>query len=168
MRVRHSVCRRSPEEKRRAARRVAVFGGGVYSGDSVDIIPGSEWRERCEAVLERAASVTVAADHTLNWGGTEYEYANRLLQGLACVRARQLDTEWIGVAVWDGRKGDGNGGTASTLDRWRADELEVEVIPLRNMVGSEATPEESVTVEDSPSFCSRYRRAAVCGRGRVQ
>lgn len=109
---------------------VLPYEAKQFIRDSVDIIPGSDWRERCEAVLASAASVTVAADHNLHWGGTEYEYANRLLQGLSSVRARQLDTAWIGVAVWDGRKGDGNGGTASTLERWRADQMDIEVVPL--------------------------------------
>jgi class 3 adenylate cyclase/tetratricopeptide (TPR) repeat protein len=130
---------------------VLPYEAEKFIGDSVDIIAGTAWRERCEAVLASAASVTVAAEHTVNWGATEYEYANLLLQGLAAVRARQLDTEFIGVAVWDGRKGDGNGGTASTIARWRAFELETDVIPLAEILKSSSPDAAEQCVEEPPS-----------------
>jgi class 3 adenylate cyclase len=67
----------------------------------------------------------------------------------------------MGVAVWDGRKGDGNGGTASTLDRWKADELDIEVIPLDRILVSagmaapertEEPPVESTADGAAPNF----------------
>ena len=63
-----------------------------------------------------------------------YEYANLLLQGLATIKARQLETELAALAVWDGTPGDGPGGTASTVAQWRESGLAVEVIDLAQLL----------------------------------
>jgi hypothetical protein len=60
-----------------------------------------------------------------------FEYANLLLLGLARLRSRALDTELVGLAVWDHNPGDGPGGTAETLKSWRQRGLRiVEISPL--------------------------------------
>jgi len=74
-------------------------------------------------------------------GGLAFEYGNLLTLGLARLKARELSTELVGLAVWDGEDGL-EGGTAATVRNW--DRLEgssplghstwppfrVEVIPL--------------------------------------
>lgn len=104
--------------------------------DSVDIIPGSKWAERCEAVINWAAGVTIASDHVLTPGGVQYEYSNLLLHGVALARARQLGTPMLGLAVWDGQPGDGRGGTASSVKRWRESGVPVEVVRIDEMLRS--------------------------------
>jgi class 3 adenylate cyclase len=48
---------------------------------------------------------------------------------LAVIHARQLDTDCIGMAVWDGKKGDGRGGTATVVARWQdRQQQEVQII----------------------------------------
>src|SRR5690606_17771456 len=61
-------------------------------------------------------------------GGVSYDYANLVLQGLAQVRAQELDTALTGLAVWNGEPGDGGGGTASAVERWQRSGLAVEVV----------------------------------------
>jgi hypothetical protein len=51
-----------------------------------------------------------------------------LLLGLAAIQSRVLETELVGLAVWDGGDGDGPGGTAEVVRAWRARGLRVEVI----------------------------------------
>jgi class 3 adenylate cyclase/tetratricopeptide (TPR) repeat protein len=102
--------------------------------DSVEIIPGSTWGGRFEAVLAAAAEVTTASPQRLELGGVSYEYDNLILHGLAMIRGRQLSTEVIRMAVWDGRPGDGPGGTASTVERWRALGHQVEQIDLAEIL----------------------------------
>ena len=48
-----------------------------------------------------------------------YRYANTMIVGMARVRARRIDGEVIGLALWDGRRGKG-GGTGSALRGWVA------------------------------------------------
>ena len=64
-----------------------------------------------------------------------FEYANLLLLGLAQLRSRALDTELVGLAVWDRSPGDGPGGTAETVKSWRKRGLKVVEISPRAYLG---------------------------------
>jgi class 3 adenylate cyclase/tetratricopeptide (TPR) repeat protein len=116
---------------------VLPYDRNQFLADSVEILPGSTWGERCRRVLERA-EVTTASQQRLAIGGVSYDYANMMLHGLATLRAEQVDTELVAVAVWDGRPGDGPGGTASTVSRWRAQAVAVEVIDLTALLQRES------------------------------
>lgn len=98
--------------------------------DSVELIPGANWSARFEQVLGRATDVLVASEQRMEGGGVSFEYTNLLLHGLASIRAGQLETEMIPMAVWDGREGDGSGGTASIVQHWRDVGHDVEVIDI--------------------------------------
>jgi class 3 adenylate cyclase len=113
---------------------VLPYDRGQFRGESVDIIPGAGWAARYDRILDRVAGVTEASFQRLEAGGTLYEYANLMLYGLARARARQLDTRLVPLAVWDGEPGDGPAGTASVVERWRSAGLEVEVIPLQEIL----------------------------------
>jgi class 3 adenylate cyclase len=90
-----------------------------FRRDSVELYPGTGWGERFEAVLARAQVVPPVSNQRSTWGGAYYAFANEVLLGLAMLRAQQLETAVVGLAVWDGRAGDGPGGTAATVDLWR-------------------------------------------------
>jgi class 3 adenylate cyclase/tetratricopeptide (TPR) repeat protein len=89
---------------------------------------GDDWVRRYEAVLDNAANVTLASRERLTLGSVAYDFSNELLYGLATLRARQFGTKLFHVAVWDGRPGDGPGGTADIVRRWRERSREVTVI----------------------------------------
>jgi len=90
-----------------------------FARDSV-VFAGEKWRDRFNAVLARAVKVTMVSPHqSLSWGSVSYDYANRVLTGLALIHAKELDTEFATLAVWDGMEGDGLGGTASVVKRWQ-------------------------------------------------
>jgi class 3 adenylate cyclase len=95
---------------------------------SVDRAPG--WRTRFERVLENAADVVIASGHRIEGDGILYEYANRILYGLARGRAEQLETDFAPLAVWEGEPDDGPGGTANAIELWRAAGAEIEIIDL--------------------------------------
>jgi class 3 adenylate cyclase/tetratricopeptide (TPR) repeat protein len=101
---------------------------------SVSIIPGTDWGRRFEAVLEQAAQVIIASDNRVSGNAMVYEYANLLLDGLAILRAKMLDTELIPLVVWDGGAGDGPGGTSSLIQHWRSHGLEPEIIDLNRLL----------------------------------
>jgi adenylate cyclase len=56
-----------------------------------------------------------------------------VLNGLAVVRAQELETEVVALAVWDGRKGDGSGGTADAVARWKRLGIRTEIIDIREL-----------------------------------
>lgn len=112
---------------------VLPYNREQFVQDSVDIVPGAAWRERFDAVLERSASVVVASEHRLGSGSASFEYGFRVLDGTAAIRADELDTELICIAVWDGLAGDGPGGTAQSVEHWRRARRRVEVIDLAAM-----------------------------------
>ena len=102
--------------------------------ESVDIIRGANWIERYESVIGRAVTDQEASRQRRASGSVLYEFANLLLHGLASVRAQQLETKLVPLVLWDGRSGDGGGGTASAVARWRALGLDVEIIDLQRIL----------------------------------
>jgi class 3 adenylate cyclase len=100
----------------------------------VDIVPGIPWAARFDRVLSRATEVIVASSQRLGTGSTSYEYAFRLLDGNAGVRADELDTDLLALAVWDGREGDGAGGTAAAVEHWRRAGRRVDVIDAARLL----------------------------------
>ena len=128
---------------------VLPYNKEEFIHDSVDFVPGSNWAERFERLLERSARVVIASAQRLQIGGVSYEYCNQLLSGLATIRARQLDTTLIPVAVWDGRPGDGPGGAASVIEKWRATRYHPQIIDLAKICGESREPVAGVYLSRS-------------------
>ncbi len=112
---------------------VLPYDKELFRHDSVAIVPGSDWSRRFDDVLARSKVHTVST-HRLALQGVSYEYANRVLHGLALIQAAQLGSSVTRLSVWDGGPGDGPGGTADTVMRWRAQGHEVSVIDTREML----------------------------------
>ena len=113
---------------------VLPYRKDVFMKQSVDIIHGANWVERYDSVISRALAVHEASSQSRINGSVLYEFANLMLHGLASVRAAQLETKLVPLVVWDGKSGDGGGGTASTVERWRTLGLEVEIIDLAEIL----------------------------------
>jgi class 3 adenylate cyclase len=109
---------------------VLPYNRDQFREDSVEIVPGGNWGARYDDVLTRAAEVITASDHRMTGGGLSYEYGFLVLDGTAAVRADELDTELVCLAVWDGLPGDGPGGTGSSVERWRASGRRLDVVDL--------------------------------------
>ena len=106
--------------------------------DSVDYLPGSNWRARFERVMERATQCVTASTQKLELGGVSYDFANELLLGLSAIHAHRLETALIPVAAWDGVSGDGPGGTASAVENWRALGYNPEIVQLAKLLEGHA------------------------------
>jgi class 3 adenylate cyclase len=134
--------------------------------NSVDIIPGGNWVERFEKVTKQATEVIVASNRKLQEGDVIYEYTNRLLHGLAKMRAEQLETELVPLAVWNGKPSDSLGGTASAVEHWQQWGYEVEVIDLESILQRECltlSTSRDVSPEPPPTdFCSAYPNHPTC------
>jgi tetratricopeptide (TPR) repeat protein len=114
---------------------VLPFAANEFVNTSVALSPEGNWPARFRRVLEQAESVEVASGAPSEWGGIVFEYANLLLLGLAQLRSRALDTDLVGLAVWDHSPGDGPGGTAETVRSWRQRGLKVVEISPRTYFG---------------------------------
>ena len=92
-----------------------------------------------------------------------YEYANLLLDGLAILRAKMLDTELIPLVVWDGGVGDGPGGTSSLVQHWRSHGLEPEIIDINRLLAD--TPPTGPGAAAAPPAVPRDERGGVRAPG---
>lgn len=102
----------------------------VFRKTSVDLIPQGNWGHRFSRVLKAATQVVVACEHRVSGSPVTYEYANLIQDGLAILKAKLLDTDLVPLAVWDGRPGDGPGGTGSLVKYWRRQGRPPELIDL--------------------------------------
>lgn len=112
---------------------VLPYNSEQFVSDSVDVNPAGDWKARFHAVIENAAEVVTASDQSTA-DGTSYDYAFRLLDGMAGLRADELDTDLISMAVWDKKPGHGAGGTASTVSHWHTTGRPVEIIDLEEIL----------------------------------
>jgi hypothetical protein len=81
-----------------------------FARESVDL-PGTDWRERFENLRKRA-QVQSPSDGTAS-GGEAFARANGQMVELAF----RLDSRPRAIVVWDGKMGDGLGGTAHLVQR---------------------------------------------------
>ena len=131
----------------------------VFVRESVDIGSGADWVRRFEQVIARAAETQEASTQSRSADGVLYEFANLMLHGLAAVRAQQLETRLVAMAVWDGSAGDGIGGTAAAVGRWRKAGLDAEVIDPKSFVDAyriREVPESRTDVSSSGPEFSRF------------
>ena len=109
---------------------VLPYNREQFRRDSVDFVAASNWSERYDQALARAADVVLASDHPIGGGKTWDQYGFRLLDGAARVKADDLDTDLVCLALWDGQPGDGRGGTASAVEHWQRAQRTIELIDL--------------------------------------
>jgi class 3 adenylate cyclase len=115
---------------------VLPYNEEEFIRDSVEIVSRSNWRGRFDRVMSRAARVVTASNQRLEIGGVSYDFCNELILGLATIRARQLDTQLIPIAVWNGMPGDGPGGAASAVQNWQHLGYKPEIVHLSKIRGA--------------------------------
>lgn len=114
---------------------VLPFDRERFVAHSVNLFPGAGWLTRFDRLLERPGTRLVVASEGAVEGGISHEYANTFTFGLAGIRAWQLGAELAPLAVWDGKPaGDGPGGTAAAVARWRAFGCDATVIDLAQIL----------------------------------
>jgi len=124
---------------------ILPFEREKFIRESVDIIPGSNWLERFDRLCKQATEVIIASNFKLDEYNVLYDYANRLLHGLSKMKAQQLDTEMVSLAVWDGLSNSGLGGTASAINYWQKSGEKVEIIDLKSILQSFSTAPQATT-----------------------
>jgi class 3 adenylate cyclase len=103
---------------------VLPFAAARFAQHSVDFA-GPEWRARFDAALKHVGEPVIASTWNSPASGAAYDYANRILCGLAKIQADLLDVPLALLAVWDGRTHGEIGGAATLVERWKGQGLPV-------------------------------------------
>ncbi len=144
-------------EKKGESHLVLPYEKEFFIEDSVDIVGNPDWVTRCYEVMARAIEVEQASKRSQICGRISYLFGTLMLHGLASIRAEQLETKLVPMAVWDGKPGDGPEGTADTVKRWQSLGLAVEIIDLRKILSQQCphvasrTSTSTVTVSQPTS-----------------
>lgn len=118
---------------------------------SVNFGPNRDWTDRFHAALRKAASVTFLSQQTEPRDSQlGYEYLNRCIQGLALMRANELGAKLVPLAVYDGKGGDGPGGTSSFVGFWKKHGYKPAIIPLQS-VGAPVQAGRTASEDDARS-----------------
>ena len=115
---------------------VLPYQSDLFRPDSVAIFRDKRdesWSSRYDAVLKNATQVVTVSRQRMDRGGISYDYANQVLQGLAAVKKNELETDLVGLVVWNGQPGDGQGGTASVVEHWHASNVPVYRVDLSQL-----------------------------------
>jgi hypothetical protein len=119
---------------------------------------GGDWVGRFEECLRRARHVTYATDDAFLGDDVLFRYGAELAMGLALLRGGYLDAEVRQFAVWDGRQGWSEAGTATDLATWRRSGRPATVIaPTAD--GAHAPDPEPEGAEPTVSVPGRVVRA---------
>lgn len=128
---------------------VLPFKKEDFKRASVDIVEGTDWGKRFDHIIENAATVTVLSELGDANDGAAYDFCNQALSGLAILKSRFLGMDVVPIVVWDGKMGDGRGGTQTFVEYWRTKQkMQVEVVSLADYLPPE-TPALAVTDESS-------------------
>jgi class 3 adenylate cyclase len=127
----------------------------LFRTDCVSFPEKGDWTTRFVSVLENAMDVFTVSQHGPVRGGLNYRYTNSILDGHAKIMARQLGTTLTRLVVWDGRQGDGPGGTHDLVSTWREQGHMVVVIDTRELLDREipelSRKKASPTIHPVPS-----------------
>lgn len=104
---------------------------------------GADWARRFEQVLERAASVSYCVEESHLGDDVLYAYAAELTAGLGVLRAAQLESEAILVAVAEPGDDGGAGGTVGNVRHWQAQGRRAVVVNLRDLREANTGPTKS-------------------------
>lgn len=111
-------------------------------------VAGDSWVRRFDDALARVARVIPATTESHLGDDVLYEHAALLVEGLAVLRAAQLETSPAMLCVLDSDAGGRTGGTRASFDRWRRTIGDPQVIDLARLRAHAAAPASRASPED--------------------
>jgi len=116
------------------------FNIEAFIKSSVRLIPQDDLVERFHRVLDNAAGVRILNEQGDPDDGAAYDFCNRVLAGAAILKSQFLGMDIAPILLWDGKRGDGGGGTESVRNYWRhAIPQEVEILPMDRILADALT-----------------------------
>ena len=116
---------------------ILPFDIETFIEHSVHIEPEMGLVERFHRVLDSAASVRILNEMGDPDDSAGYDFCNRVLAGSAILKSQFLGMDIAPILLWDGKRGDGDGGTESVGNYWRhAIQQEVEIIPMDQILAA--------------------------------
>lgn len=106
------------------------------------VVGGDGWTERFDAALGRAARVIMATEESHLGDDVLFEHAAMLLEGLAVLRASQLQATPALLCVIDAESPGRVGGTHASFERWKKHVGAPRVINLRELRATAGHREE--------------------------
>jgi hypothetical protein len=97
------------------------------------VVGGDEWVRRFDDALARASRVIMATDEQYLGDDMLFEHAALLVEGLARLRAAQLEAAPCMLCVIDPKGGGDVGGTLSSYERWKASGDRLQAIDLATL-----------------------------------
>src|SRR5258706_1375889 len=105
---------------------------------SVTITGDPYWTQKFDQLLKEVTSLTYLSQQSAPGGNLGYVYCSDCMNGMALYHAETIGSDVTPVAVWDGKRGDGLGGTSSFVHFWRSRQCPVEIIDLSRISGISA------------------------------
>jgi hypothetical protein len=138
------------------------------------LIGGQVWERRFDRALEEATSVTYLSQQGAPSGNLGYVYCNNCMNGMALFRSDKLASDVRPMAVWDGRRGDGLGGTSSFVDFWTSRGHAVDVVDLEKITAAKTKDEKldrisfgEITVSEGQQTIKTLLFADVVGYSKI-
>jgi class 3 adenylate cyclase len=139
---------------------VLPFETGSFVQQSV-VAAGSGWVERFEKCLSQVRVVHATEGEYV--GDPEvFAYASALAMGLAILRAQQIGSEAMQLAVWDGRETVGKAGSFADIRTWRNHGLKTVTIDSASNLAKDVT-EHAAEGHPSSALPERKLRAIMFG-----
>ncbi len=111
---------------------VLPYERNQFKKDRVELIPGSNWGERFDRILDAASEVITVSEQRMEGGSASYTYANLLLHGMASLKAEKLETTLVPLTVWDEQVSNATGDVYDLVRHWQQQNYAFQVInPVR-------------------------------------
>jgi len=91
---------------------------------------GDEWVQRAKRAMEKSSIIINVTGGKYLGDDVLFDYANSIIMGKALLRSEVLETEPVLVAVWDGKKQAGSGGTSEFIQVWESKKLPIKTVDL--------------------------------------
>lgn len=98
------------------------------------VVPaGDEWLDRFCACVAAATSVTYASGMNYVGDDQQFAYGSRVAMGMARLRANQICSASVQLAIWDGVPQEGDAGTAADVRLWQGIGGSTIIVPADNL-----------------------------------
>jgi class 3 adenylate cyclase/tetratricopeptide (TPR) repeat protein len=119
---------------------------------------GPGWVDRFQHCLAKARTLTYATEGEYLGDEMLFAYGSQLAMGLALLRAQNLETSAIQLAVWDGEESSGRAGTSVDVRAWASRKRPAEIIDLNaNPVSGTRPPTYSVGSDDGSRVLTAWK-----------